>query len=477
MNDRTYQSPFSNRYASQEMSHLFSPYYKYITWRKLWIALAKGQKELGLPITSEQIASMEAALDKIDLSKAEEYEKKFRHDVMAHIHAFGDLCPNARGIIHLGATSCYVTDNGDLIQIKEALKVVRNKIVFVLRHLHAFATQNAHLPTLSYTHFQPAQPTTVGKRACLWLQDFLIDLHEIERMIETLRFLGVKGATGTQASFVALFDGDSTKAKELEERVCKQMGFTHLFSISGQTYTRKQDILVLNVLTGLAASAHKFATDIRLLCHLKEIDEPFAEKQVGSSAMPYKRNPMRSERICGLARFLLSLQENPLYTEATQWLERTLDDSSNRRLYLPEAFLTADALLNLLCNVTKGLIVHPKVIEKHLNEELPFLVTEHILMEAVKKGKDRQVVHERLRHHSLEVGHRIKEEGLPNDLLHRIEKDPEIGLNAHEIKSLVSSTHVIGRAEEQTHSFLNEEVFPVLHRYEHLQDHTPDISI
>jgi adenylosuccinate lyase len=477
MNERTYQSPFSNRYASEEMSYLFSPYFKYSTWRVLWVALAKAQMKLGLPITEEQIASMEAASKTLDLAKADEYEKKLRHDVMAHIHAFGDQCPNARGIIHLGATSCYVTDNGDLIQIREGLKVIRNKIVFVLRHLHAFATECADLPTLSYTHFQAAQPTTVGKRACLWLQDFLIDLHEIERMIEHLHFLGVKGATGTQASFLSLFDGDHSKVKELEELVAKQMGFTRLFSISGQTYTRKQDILVLNTLSGLAASAHKFATDIRLLCHLKEIDEPFAEKQVGSSAMPYKRNPMRSERICGLARFLLSLHENPLYTEATQWLERTLDDSSNRRLYLPEAFLTADAILNLLCNVTKGLIVHPKMIEKHLKEELPFLVTEQILMEAVKKGKDRQTVHERLRQHSLEVGKRIKEEGLSNDLLHRIESDQAIGLSAHDIASIVSSAHIIGRAEEQTHSFLNEEVFPMLNKYEHLTDHTPDISI
>lgn len=477
MNEKMYQSPFSARYASEEMSHVFSPYFKYATWRKLWIALAKAQKQLGLPITDKQIAGMEAAAENIDLSKAEAYEKNLRHDVMAHIYAYGDQCPDAKGIIHLGATSCYVTDNGDLIQIQEALKLIRNKIVFVLRHLYAFATKTAEIPTLSYTHFQAAQPTTVGKRACLWLQDFLIDLQETERMLERLRFLGVKGATGTQASFLSLFEGDHEKIKKLEELVSKQMGFTHLFYISGQTYTRKQDILILNVLSGLAASAHKFATDIRLLCHLKEIDEPFAEKQVGSSAMPYKRNPMRSERICGLARFLISLNENPLYTEATQWLERGLDDSSNRRLYLPEAFLTADSILNLLCNVTKGLIVHPKMIEKHLKEELPFLITEQILMAAVKKGKDRQIVHERLRKHSLEVGRRIKEEGMANDLFDRIAHDSDIGMTASDIEAIASAIRITGRAEEQTHIFLNEEVFPILHRYENLRDHVAEVTI
>lgn len=475
--DKSYQSPFSTRYASKEMSYIFSPYFKYVTWRHLWIALAKGQKQLGLKITDEQIQSLQEASEKIDLLKAEEYEKKFRHDVMAHIHAFGDQCPNARGIIHLGATSCFVTDNGDLIQIREALKLICNKVLFILRHLHAFATEYAELPTLSYTHFQAAQPTTVGKRACLWLQDFLIDLFEIQRVMENMRFLGVKGATGTQASFLSLFDSDHGKVQELERLVAKEMGFSHLFTISGQTYTRKQDILVMNVLSGFASSSHKFATDIRLLCHLKEIDEPFTESQIGSSAMPYKRNPMRSERICGLARFLLSLHENSLYTEATQWLERSLDDSSNRRLYLSEAFLSADAILNLLVNVTKGLIVHPKMIEKHLQEELPFLITEQILMAAAKKGKDRQIIHERLRHHSLEVGLRIKEEGLPDDLLQRIKNDNAIGLSHKELDMIASTAHIIGRSIEQTHEFLNHEIFPVLQKYEHLKDQTPEITV
>ncbi len=475
--DKGYLSPFSTRYASREMSYLFSPHYKYLTWRKLWIALAKGQKQLGLPISAEQITAMQTNCDQIDLAKAQEYEKKFRHDVMAHIHAFGDQCPQAKGIIHLGATSSFVTDNADLIQMHEALKLLRNKIVLILRHLYAFAAQYAGLPTLSYTHFQAAQPTTVGKRACLWLQDFLIDLQEIERLYDTMRFLGVKGATGTQASFVSLFNGDVSKVKELEALISKEMGFSHLFTIAGQTYTRKQDILILNVLSSFAASAHKYATDIRLLCQLKEIEEPFGENQIGSSAMPYKRNPVRSERICGLARFLLSLHQNAPYTQATQWLERSLDDSSNRRLYLPEAFLSADALMNLLDNVTQGLVVNKHVISKHLLDELPFLITEQILMHAVKKGKDRQIVHERLRHHTLQAGRRIKQEGRPNDLLEEIQADPAIGLSRAEIDAIVSSPELIGCAEEQTHSFLNHEVFPFLKKYEHLQSVSTEIFL
>ncbi len=474
---KSYQSPLSNRYASEEMSYLFSPYFKFLTWRKLWIALAKAQKALGLPITDAQITELQNAAEKIDLATAEEYEKKFRHDVMAHIHAFGDLCPDARGIIHLGATSCFVTDNAELIQMREALRILRNKILQVIRQLHPFAQQHAALSCLSYTHFQPAQPTTVGKRACLWLQDLLMDLTDCERALEEIRFLGVKGATGTQASFLSLFEGDHNKVKKLEELVAKEMGFSHLFPISGQTYTRKQDIRITSVLSSFAASAHKFATDLRLLAHLKEIEEPFAEKQVGSSAMPYKRNPMRSERICGLARFLISLNENPLYTEATQWFERTLDDSANRRLYLPEAFLTADAILNLMCNITAGLIVHPKIIEKHLRDELPFLATEHLLMEAVKRGKDRQAVHERLRIHSLESSRRIKEEGLECDLIARIAADPEIPLTAAEIQEQMHIKHFIGRAIEQTHEFLNDEVAPVLKKHKDIGNYLSEIKL
>jgi adenylosuccinate lyase len=471
-----YQSPLSNRYASDEMSSIFSPRFKFLTWRKLWIALAVAQKNLGLPITSRQIESMLDAFDKIDLTRAEEYEKKFRHDVMAHIHAFGDLCPEARGIIHLGATSCFVTDNTDLIQMREGLRIIRNKILQVIRQLHPFAQEHASLICLSYTHFQPAQPTTVGKRACLWLQDLLIDLSDVERALEDLRFLGVKGATGTQASFLALFEGDHHKVKKLEELVAQEMGFPHPFSISGQTYTRKQDIRVTSALSSFAASAHKFATDLRLLAHLKEIEEPFAEKQIGSSAMPYKRNPMRSERICGLARFSMSLNENSLYTEATQWFERTLDDSANRRLYLPEAFLTTDAILDLMCNITAGLIVHPKIIQKHLHDELPFLTTEQILMEAVTRGKDRQSVHERLRIHSLASGRRIKEEGLLNDLLKRIAQDGEIGLSETEIGELTDVKNFIGRAIEQTHEFLNEEVAPLIKKHKEIATYIAEVK-
>jgi adenylosuccinate lyase len=474
---KEYQSPFSDRYASREMSYLFSPYFKFFTWRKLWIALAKSQKALGLPITEKQIEALQSCAEKIDLPTAEVYEKKFRHDVMAHIHAFGDLCPGARGIIHLGATSCFVTDNTDLIQMRQGFRILQSKILQVIRQLYSFAQQHAALSCLSYTHFQSAQPTTVGKRACIWLQDLLIDLEDVEKAIEQIRFLGVKGATGTQASFLSLFEGDHAKVKKLEDLVAKEMGFSRLFPISGQSYTRKQDIRILSVLTSFASSAHKFATDLRLLAHLKEIEEPFAEKQVGSSAMPYKRNPMRSERVCGLCRFLMSMHENPLYTEATQWFERTLDDSANRRLCLPQAFLTADAILNLLCNITAGLIVHPKIVEKHLQEELPFLATEQILMQATKKGKDRQIVHERLRVHALESSRRIKEEGLECDLIERISLDKEIGLTALEVQEQANAKHFIGRAMEQTHEFLDSEVAPLILKHKDIGNYFAEIKL
>jgi len=465
---KSYESPLSGRYASEEISFLFSPHYKFQTWRKLWVVLAKAQKKLGLPITDSQIRAMEKGANTIDFAKADAYEKKFRHDVMAHIHAFGDTCDEARGIIHLGATSCFVTDNTDLIQMREGLKCIRDKIVQVIRNLSALAKKHAALACLSYTHFQPAQPTTVGKRICLWLQDFLIDFQEIEELLNTFRFLGIKGATGTQASFLTLFGGDHSKVKKLEELLAQEMGFSHLFRISGQTYTRKQDIQVLNRLSSFAASAHKCATDIRLLCHLKEFSEPFGEKQVGSSAMPHKRNPIHTERICGLSRFLISLQENALYTEATQWLERTLDDSANRRLYIPDAFLTADAILNLLCYVTAGLTVHPSPIEKHLQEEIPFLSTEIILMEAVKRGKDRQKVHERLRQHTLKT---------KGDLLEMISQDKEIGLSKKEIEKLLQVKHFIGRSIEQTTEFLGQEVTPLLNKYRKLAPFAAEVPV
>ncbi len=478
MNDPTqYQHPLASRYSSPEMSEIFSPDFKYKTWRKLWIALAKAQHTLGLPVTKAQIQALSQAVDHINYERAEELEKTLHHDVMAHIHAFGEQCPEAHGIIHLGATSCYVTDNADLIQIKQALILMRRKCIQVIRNLKNFASEYASLACLSYTHFQPAQPTTVGKRACLWIQDLLFDLHDIEHLLTEMHFLGVKGATGTQASFLHLFNGDHEKVKQLDILVAQEMGFSHIFTISGQTYTRKQDIRISNLLSSFAASSHKCATDVRLLAHLKELEEPFSSTQVGSSAMPYKRNPIRSERICGIARFLISLNENALYTEATQWLERSLDDSANRRLSLSQAFLAADSLFNLLCHLTSGLIVYPKVIAKHLEQEIPFLATEHLLMEAVKKGKDRQHIHERLRVHSLESGRRIKEEGANCDLFERIAADPELGFTFEELHELTRAERLIGRSYEQTQEFLDTVVDPILTKYQTIDPFTPNISV
>ncbi len=474
---RVYESPLTSRYASGEMSFLFSAEFKYVTWRKLWIALAKAQKKLGLPITDAQIKELEKQLHQIDYAKAAEYEKQFRHDVMAHIHAYGDLCPSAKGIIHWGATSCFVTDNTDLIQAYEALKFLRAKIVQTVRHLADFAKEYAELPCLGYTHFQAAQPTTVGRRACLWIQDLLLDLRDLETRLADFPFLGAKGATGTQASFLYLFDGDHQKVKKLDELIAEEMGFSSLFPISGQTYTRKQDMRIFSILSGIGASAHKFATDMRLLAHLKELEEPFSSKQVGSSAMPHKRNPMRCERICGLARFLLSLGENPAYTAATQWLERSLDDSANRRLALPEAFLTADAVLNLLASVTSKIVVNPKIIEKHLREELPFMATENILMEAVKKGRDRQKVHERLKMHTHKAAEQIKEGKEATTLLEAIWNDAEIGLTQKEVQALTKIELFTGRSVQQTQEFLKEQVEPVLKTYAKLSSSLPPIEI
>lgn len=474
--DSLYQSPLSARYASKEMSSLFSDRHKYITWRKLWIALAEAEQSLGLAITDEQIRSMKAHLHELDLHLVAEYEKTLKHDVMAHLHAFGDLCPEAKGIIHLGATSCFVTDNTDLLQMKEGLKILHAKLIQAIRNLSSFAHDHASLACLSYTHFQAAQPTTVGKRACLWLQDLLMDLHDFEEKISSLRFLGAKGATGTQASFLALFNQDHGKVKQLDQLLAKAMGFERLIPVSGQTYTRKQDIRIFSVLSSFAATSHKIATDIRLLAHLKEMEEPFGEKQVGSSAMPYKRNPIRSERICGLARFLMSLNENPLYTAATQWLERSLDDSANRRMCIPEAFLTADAILSLLVHVTAGLVVHPTIIRKNLLEELPFMATENILMESVKKGKDRQALHESLRGHSMESA-RLMKEGSSGDLIERILGDASFDLTKDEIAELMKEEHFIGRASKQVEEFLHEEVQPLLKKYEHISSYNPLVFV
>jgi adenylosuccinate lyase len=472
-----YESPLSSRYASKEMLHIFSSQYKYTTWRKLWIALAKAQQSLGLPIQNAQIQSMERTLSQIDFALVAQYEKQFHHDVMAHIHAYGDACPEAKGIIHMGATSCYVTDNTDIIQMKEGLKILKAKLIEIIRKLSAHAEHYAHLACLSYTHLQSAQPTTVGKRICMWIQDVLMDLHDIVDKIDNLHFLGVKGATGTQASFVSLLENSPARVMQLEKMVAEEMGFIKILPISGQTYTRKQDMRVFSVLSGIAATAHKFGTDLRLLAHMKEMEEPFGEKQVGSSAMPYKRNPTRSERMCGLARFLMSLQENPIYTAATQWLERSLDDSSNRRLCIPEAFLCADAVLNLFLYLSSNFVIYPKIIEQRLMQELPFFATETILMAAIKKGKDRQAVHETLRRYSMESAKKWKEEGIKDDLLAKIVADPSFGLSQEELQKLLDPAHFVGRAPEQVRDFLQHEVHPILSKYKHIQAFMPDISV
>jgi adenylosuccinate lyase len=449
----SYQSPLAARYAGKEMLQLFSPQFKHATWRRLWVALATAEKELGLDISQEQIDELASHSETIDFKAAEDYENSLHHDVMAHIHAYGDQCPNARSIIHLGATSCYVTDNTDTIQIREALRLIIDKLNKVIANLATFASQHKDLACLGFTHFQPAQLTTVGKRATLWLQDLLMDRKELNYRLNNLRFLGVKGTTGTQASFLSLFNGDHQKVIALDERIAQKMGF-RLFPISGQTYTRKQDTQVTHALADLAASCHKFAGDIRLLAGLKEVEEPFESTQVGSSAMPYKRNPMLSERICSLSRFLISLSQNSAYTHASQWLERTLDDSANRRLTLSESFLTADALMLLMERVTRDLIVNPAVIAGHVANELPFMATENILMAAVKKGGDRQTLHERLRQHSQAAAHRIKQEGESNDLLERIRNDSQFSLSSEEIAALVDVLQFIGRSPEQVDEFL-----------------------
>jgi adenylosuccinate lyase len=453
-----YTSPFSARYASPEMSRLFSAQFKISTFRKLWVSLAKAEKKLGLPITHVQVAQLEDNVHKIDFALAAAYEKKFRHDVVAHIHAFGDQCPDAKPIIHLGATSSYVTDNTDLIQLKEALHLLLNKLISVIRLLSLFAKTEAASPCLSYTHFQPAQPTTIGKRASLWLQDFLLDAHEIERQINALPFLGAKGATGTQASFLSLFDGDSTKVKELEKLIAHDFGFTKIIPIAAQTYTRKLDLQVLNLLESFAASAHKMATDIRLLAHEGELVEGRTETQVGSSAMPYKRNPIYSERICGLSRFVISLAQNPAYTAATQWLERSLDDSSNRRLCIPESFLGADAILNLLFSLFSNLTADRKLAYSHLEDQIPLLSMENILMQAVKQGADRQEVHERLR----------KLSGSP---IHTIAK--ELKLDPKEF----SPEKLVGRAPDQVREFLTNEVEPFLERHKSIAVSIPQVEV
>ncbi len=457
-----YSSPLAERYASREMQFVFSPDMKFRTWRRLWIALAETEKELGLNITDEQIAELKAAKDDINYKEAKEREKLVRHDVMSHVYAYGLQCPKAKGIIHLGATSCYVGDNTDVIIMREALYIVRRKLVNVMSELADFAMKYKDLPTLAFTHFQPAQPTTVGKRATLWLNDLTMDLDDVNYIISQLKLLGSKGTTGTQASFLELFDGDHEKCKEADRRIARKMGFDECFPVSGQTYSRKLDTRVLNVLSGIAQSAAKFSNDIRLLQHLKEVEEPFEKNQIGSSAMAYKRNPMRSERIASLSRYVMVDVLNPAITAATQWFERTLDDSANKRISVPEAFLAVDGILDLYMNVVDGLVVYPKVIEKHLMAELPFMATENIMMDAVKAGGDRQVLHEKIRQHSMAAGRVVKEEGKENDLLERIAADPAFGMDIERLRSIMKPSNFVGRAPRQTEEFVGEVVKPIL---------------
>lgn len=463
MTDR-YQSPLSERYASKEMQYIFSPDMKFRTWRRLWIALAETEKELGLNITDEQIEELKANKDNINYDVAKEREALVRHDVMSHVYAYGVQCPKAKGIIHLGATSCYVGDNTDIIVMSEALKLVRTKLINVIAELSKFADEYKALPTLAFTHFQPAQPTTVGKRATLWLQEFLMDLEDLEYVLGSLKLLGSKGTTGTQASFLELFDGDQETIDKIDPMIAKKLGFESCYAVSGQTYSRKVDTRVLNVLAGIAASAHKMSNDIRLLQHLKEVEEPFEKNQIGSSAMAYKRNPMRSERIASLSRYVMIDALNPAITSATQWFERTLDDSANKRLSVPEGFLAIDGILDLCLNVVDGLVVYPKVIEKRLRSELPFMATENIMMDAVKAGGDRQELHERIRELSMEAGKNVKEKGLENNLLELIADDPAFNLSLDELEKAMEPSRYVGRSKEQVGAFLKNTVNPVLER-------------
>jgi adenylosuccinate lyase len=478
MSKNVYESPLSSRYSGKEMKYIFSPDMKFRTWRKLWIALAEAEMELGLPVTQAQIDELKEHQEDINYDVAVEREKLVRHDVMSHVYAYGQQCPNAKGIIHLGATSCYVGDNTDIIIMTEALKVVRNKLITVIRNLSKFADEYKALPTLGFTHFQPAQPTTVGKRATLWIQDLLLDLEDVEYQLSKAKLLGSKGTTGTQASFLELFEGDHEKCKALDKKIAEKMGYKGCFAVSGQTYSRKVDSQFLNVLAGIAQSASKFSNDIRLLQHLKEVEEPFEKNQIGSSAMAYKRNPMRSERIGSLSRYVMVDVLNGYFTSATQWFERTLDDSANKRLSVPEAFLAIDGILNLYANVADGLVVYPKVIESRLRKELPFMATENIMMDAVKyRGADRQVLHEKIRQHSMAASKVIKEEGGENDLLERIAADEAFGVTLEDLEKILQPEKYTGRAKEQTEDFLKEEVAPVLEKYASIEDEKPEINV
>ncbi len=477
MNTEIYQSPLSERYASKEMQYIFSPAMKFKTWRKLWIALAETEKELGLPITQEQIDELKAHAEDINYEVARERERQVRHDVMSHVYAYGVQCPKAKGIIHLGATSCYVGDNTDIIVMTEALKLVKKKLLNVLEKLGKFAREHKSLPTLAFTHFQPAQPTTVGKRATLWMQEFLMDLEDLEYVLGGMKLLGSKGTTGTQASFLELFEGRQEMVDKVDPMIAEKMGFSACYPVSGQTYSRKVDARVANVLAGIAASAHKFSNDIRLLQHLKEVEEPFEKDQIGSSAMAYKRNPMRSERIAALSRYVMIDALNPAITSAVQWFERTLDDSANKRLSIPEAFLAVDGILDLCLNVADGLVVYPKVIEKRLMSELPFMATENILMDAVKAGGDRQELHERIRELSMEAARHVKAEGKENNLLELIAEDDAFNLTLEELQKTMDPTRYVGCAPRQTEAFLARAVEPVLEKNREFLGMTADIHV
>lgn len=477
MSTDRYVSPLSERYASKEMQYIFSPDKKFRTWRRLWIALAETEKELGLPITDEQIGELKEHKDDINYDVAREREKVVRHDVMSHVYAYGQQCPKAKGIIHLGATSCYVGDNTDIIIMAEALEIVRKKLLNVIAELAAFADGYKALPTLAFTHFQPAQPTTVGKRATLWMQEFMMDLEDLVYVKDSLKLLGSKGTTGTQASFLELFDGDQEKIDKIDPMIAEKMGFKACYPVSGQTYSRKVDTRVVNVLAGIAASAHKFSNDIRLLQHLKEVEEPFEKTQIGSSAMAYKRNPMRSERIASLSRYVMADALNPAITSAAQWFERTLDDSANKRLSVPEGFLAVDGILDLCLNVVDGLVVYPKVIEKRLMSELPFMATENIMMDAVKAGGDRQELHEKIRELSMEAGRNVKEKGQDNNLLELIAADPAFNLSEEELKKTMDPSRYTGRAAVQVDAFLKDSVSPLLEANKEVLGMSAEINV
>ena len=477
MSTDRYVSPLSERYASKEMQYIFSPDMKFRTWRKLWIALAETEKELGLNITQEQIDELKEHAEDINYDVAKERERQVRHDVMSHVYAYGVQCPKAKGIIHLGATSCYVGDNTDIIVMTEALKLVRKKLVNVIAELSAFADKYKEQPTLAFTHFQPAQPTTVGKRATLWTQEFLLDLEDLEYVLSTMKLLGSKGTTGTQASFLELFDGDQETIDKIDPMIAEKMGFKECYPVSGQTYSRKVDTRVANILAGIAASAHKMSNDIRLLQHLKEVEEPFEKSQIGSSAMAYKRNPMRSERIASLSRYVMVDALNPAITSATQWFERTLDDSANKRLSIPEGFLAIDGILDLCLNVVDGLVVYPKVIEKHMMAELPFMATENIMMDAVKAGGDRQELHERIRELSMEAGKTVKVEGKDNNLLELIAADPAFNLSLEDLQRSMDPKKYVGRAKEQTERFISKVVQPILDSHKDLLGIKAEINV